>query len=206
MGGRILADIATYLPENTILGAAIISGAPYHSPDFFPAINPAMTSFTSQWFKAPDATLAHYCMLAAIRLLFHHDTNLGPGFLDDTAKKAAEGDDFIHENPKVSYLTRMGILGMAYSMSPEDQKRVVTRVQDNTKLFELAKAGFPLLAVHGTQDAYFDGGKMVEIVRPLFTNMEVVMLDGACHTPFVEDPFVVMDPILKFCDRLLGSS
>ena len=91
---------------------------------------------------------------------------------------------------------------MTSLLSLTDRTLVTSRTQDNTKLIEWAKDGLPLLVVHGTHDAFFDGEKMVEVVRPVFKDIEVAMIEKGSHTPFVEFPDAVMGPILKFSDRL----
>ena len=202
MGGRILVDIASYLPKGIILGSVSLSGSPYNSEAFFPAIRPAMISFTSKLTSSTDLTMHHNCMLANNRLLFTRDIDAGPGFLDDTIKKSEEGSDFADENPDVGYVTRVGIAGMTSLMSPSDRVLATSREQDNTKVFEWAAEGLPLLVVHGTRDAFFDGEKMVEVVKEVFKDLEVVMIPNGSHAPFVEFPEAVVEPILRFSDRL----
>lgn len=76
---------------------------------------------------------------------------------------------------------------------------VATRKQDTQPLFDLGKKGFPVLIVHGTQDAIVLGDKFVGEGKKRFTNLTVAWIEeGGSHAPFYENPNLVMKHIGSF--------
>ncbi|KAL5528092.1 hypothetical protein ACEPAF_7228 [Sanghuangporus sanghuang] len=68
-------------------------------------------------------------------------------------------------------------------MLPQDRAFYWLRQQDNARVFELLKGGFPILLVHGTHDAYVSSEKLVETLRPEIANLKVKIIEGASHAP-----------------------
>ncbi|EJD03372.1 alpha/beta-hydrolase [Fomitiporia mediterranea MF3/22] len=202
MGGRIMADIASYLPPNTFLGVVCLAGSPYSNEQMRDTSTAAMKSLVQGLLTNTDVLAEQQAVVAANRLLFLRDPNPSSDFLRKTAEAIANGADFHEENPDVSYATRCALVGMAMYMSPKDRFLAVSRQQDNTKIIELGRSGFPLLVIYGTHDAYISGEKMVDIVRPVFVNMKVKVIEGASHAPFLEKPNEVMKDILDFARDL----
>lgn len=201
MGGNILADIAANLPSDAISGAVCIAGTPYamEGEGLYIA---AMSSTLPGLLSSDNVLASNQAALVANRLLFFRDPNPPEDFLEDTIKANAEGADFCDENPAISWETRCACIGMASLISPTERMLIASRPRDNTRVLELARGGFPLLVIYGTHDGYLSGEKVAEILRPDFVNLEVKVVEGGSHAPFLERPEDIMETIFKFGKRV----
>ncbi|KAI5117109.1 hypothetical protein M0805_008228 [Coniferiporia weirii] len=204
MGGTVITDVTAHLPPDTLSGCVTLAGSPFKGPAMQ---NATTASFSSVMQKAgSDITSMYIVNLAANRLLFLRDGNPSPNFIEETIQANNAGDNFWDENPDVPWETRCRFMGMGAFMPPSLLVRSSMREQDTTKLFELAKQGFPLLFVYGTHDAYMSGEKILEtMVRPIFTNLEEKVIENGGHVPFLDRPQEVMDAISKFVKRVLST-
>ena len=134
---------------------------------------------------------------------------LGPLLGPDTAaasKAALEFVDGIVARPQeVSYEDRVRALGELALMPP--RTRVVfeaaTRERDTSTFSERVKA-VPILAIQGTEDKMADGHKLKEVLDGLFggQDYEWVWAERAGHAPFLEEPGVHDEAVVKFVKRL----
>lgn len=80
-----------------------------------------------------------------------------------------------------------------------DIRRLVgTRTQDNTKLLDAAKQGFPLLLITGDCDPAVRGDVLANALRESFTNIQVKTVKNGSHTLFLDAPHEIMGFISAF--------
>ncbi|THH07991.1 hypothetical protein EW145_g3019 [Phellinidium pouzarii] len=203
MGATIIADIIAHLPSDTLIGAVCLAGAPCNGP-IIQAAN-SETFMNLGFFSVSTVEAAYRADVVVTRLVLIRNRNPDADFVEKTIKANETGDDFRDDNPYVSWETRCAILGMAGHIFPTQRRLVVTRKQDPTKLFELGAKGFPLLAVYGTEDGLVSGDKIVEGIQPHFTNLQVKNVEGASHSPFLDDPDEVMEAIFGFAKKIMST-
>lgn len=69
-------------------------------------------------------------------------------------------------------------LGISMSCGPDTARRIFSRPQDPTRLFEWAQEGLPLLLLHGRDDATVLCDKLVQEITPKWKRMTVDVMDG----------------------------
>ena len=84
------------------------------------------------------------------------------------------------------------------TQTPAAARRVLTRPQDPTALFNWGKEGLPLLILTGTEDKQMLGPQLVEEMQPKFVNCTTRTFEGLGHALFYEDPDAVYSAIFDF--------
>ena len=87
--------------------------------------------------------------------------------------------------------------------SAQTRVLVLDREQDSGPLLALGKKGFPVLVLHGTQDALIDGQITISIAREIFINLRVFEIaKGGSHVVFHWNPEAVMHRIGEFAHEV----
>ncbi|KAH8113551.1 alpha/beta-hydrolase [Phellopilus nigrolimitatus] len=176
MGSTVLADIASYLPANTIVGAVYLSALPYIGSVMGRVATPTMSNIIR----------GLTCDESVSRVV-------------DAAIKLTE--NCFTDSATVAWETRCLWLGMTSCQTPAHRVFLLTRLQNPDKLMELGAQGLPLLILHGTDDNIVNGEVVVEEMKPHFRDLEVVMVKGS-HVLFYENTEEVMDRITSFMLRV----
>lgn len=161
-----------------------------------------LPAFLPVWnARSDDDAAASDFPVAFNRLCFARDPNAHPSFLQDTVKSNAEGSDFVPENPVATYGNRCATTGMMSSMKSIHRKLVSEHLNDE-KILGLLGEGFPILLVMGSHDSFLNCEKLVNSLKPVAKNLDVHIVEGASHAPFVDAPDEVMSAILKFAKKI----
>ncbi|KAJ7264247.1 alpha/beta-hydrolase [Mycena rebaudengoi] len=76
------------------------------------------------------------------------------------------------------------------------------REQDKAPLKKSATAGLPLFFIYGTQDLLVPCDTVAEKMQPVFTDLEIAVIEGIGHIPFWEDPKLCAELIMRFVKRI----
>lgn len=89
--------------------------------------------------------------------------------------------------------------GAALAATPADLAIMMSRPQDLEPMLQLARSGtLPFLMLQGNRDALIDAEKVVPVVKAMWKDAEVVVLDGMGRAPFYENTEEVMKRIGDF--------
>ncbi|KAH8113578.1 alpha/beta-hydrolase [Phellopilus nigrolimitatus] len=176
MGSTVLADIAAYLPANTIVGAVYLSALPYIGSVMSRVATPTISGFLYSLTCEESASRA---VEATIKLTETCFTN----------------------SATIPWETKCLWLGMSSYQTPTHRGFLLTRPQNPEKLMELGTQGLPLLVLHGTDDNIINGGAVVDEMKPHFKDLEVIMMKGS-HVLFYENTEEVMNRIANFMLRV----
>ncbi|KAF5381995.1 hypothetical protein D9615_004206 [Tricholomella constricta] len=178
LAGAIGADIAANFPTPLPFSGLIwLAGLPYIG-DILPKVaTPKVLSFLPGLESTMDATTA-----LKTRIDFVETLSSGTA--------------------SVPYATKLAWVGSAVYLPPAAASLALGRTQDPAKLFTEAKAGWPLLIIHGTEDLQIDGNAVIGNMAPLFHNVETHLLKGAGHIPFYDDEASVAKFILDWTARI----
>lgn len=83
---------------------------------------------------------------------------------------------------------------------------LISRTQDPTTLFEMGKKGLRLLIIGGMKDKLVKSDVIAEEMKPHFSNMEVVLVEGGGHTIFYEDQEETVQSLTDFIIRITTST
>ncbi|KAI0026966.1 alpha/beta-hydrolase [Vararia minispora EC-137] len=155
-------------------GAVYLAGLPYIGPIMADIGTPTVHGFMAGILSSDNVALAMQTRVAFVDSLFSKDPE------------------------SVPYQLKCVWVGMSISIPPAVNQSFLSRTQDPSSLFALAKTGFPLLIVHGKADTQIMHDKLIEHLKPHFTNMTVHLFDGLGHALFYEDVDVVMGSIETF--------
>ncbi|KZT29299.1 alpha/beta-hydrolase [Neolentinus lepideus HHB14362 ss-1] len=103
---------------------------------------------------------------------------------------------------RVPFETRCAMYGSSLLQTQKAMQCAVMRPQDPTKLLEAGSKGIPLLVVYGTNDKNIIGENVVKELKPHFSNMEVVPVEGAHHAVFLDNPEEVISALVSFAHRV----
>lgn len=199
-GGTIAGDVASHLPPDSMLGAVYIASHPTLSSSLVADAQPGFAPVWQRVVNESDAV--HDFPITFNRLCFARDSDPPMDSLEETLKLHKEGYDFVAENPAATYEIRLAALGMMTSMSIHHRRLVIQHLNDNEKILDLLAKGFPILEVMGTHDAFLNCRTLVESLKPIAKNLEVHIVEGSSHTPFVDSPEEVVNAITKFAKRV----
>lgn len=144
-----------------------------------------------------DEALISDLPVAFVRLCFARDEHPSPGFYEETLKLNSEGHDFVSDNPAATNEIRLAALGMMTTMNPTHRRLALQHTNDE-KVYDLLASGFPVLAIVGTRDCFFNYKTLLESLQKLVKNLDTHLVEGASHTTFVDAPEEVMKAVLKF--------
>ncbi|KIP05720.1 hypothetical protein PHLGIDRAFT_73780 [Phlebiopsis gigantea 11061_1 CR5-6] len=179
MGALVANDIVCYLPPGTLTGTVALAGAPYVDLSVMAAFDTLsapirMAMFGEDPIAAEQANLAFNRYYILIR------------------------NDFAGDNPAVTWEMRCNLLGTASLMRRDIRRLVGTRTQDNTKLLDAAKQGFPLLLITKNCDPAVRGDVLANALRESFTNIQLKTVKNGSHTLFLDAPHEIMGFISAF--------
>lgn len=189
--GVVVVDITTYLPPDTLSGAVYLGS--FFSVNHIP---PYCTSFAKEQvavMASPEAT--QEALRTAIVQFSDGIFDLYPDCVpyspvDARARQLKRWD------------TQSAWLGYGVHQSTLDRGCVVGRSQDSTRLFELGKEGFPILILHGTQDALVRPEPIVKDAKEHFKNAKIALIEGGTHAVFDDSPTEVMKHIGAFAEEV----
>lgn len=178
LAGAIGADIAANFPTPLPFSGLIwLAGLPYIG-DVLPKVaTPKVLSFLPGLEITTDATTALQTRI---------------DFVETLSSSTAT----------VPYATKLAWVGSAVYLPPAAASLALGRSQDPSKLLAEAKAGWPLLIVHGTADLQIDGNAVIGNMAPLFKNVETHLIQGAGHIPFYDNETSVAKFILAWTARI----
>jgi pimeloyl-ACP methyl ester carboxylesterase len=178
LAGAIGADIAANFPKALPFSGLIwLAGLPYIG-DILPKVaTPKVLSFLPGLQETTDATTALQTRIDFVETL--------------SSSSAA-----------VPYATKLAWVGSAVYLPPAAASLALGRSQNPSKLLAEAKAGWPLLILHGTKDLQIDGNAVIGNMAPLFKNVETHMLQGAGHIVFYDAEASVAKYILAWTARI----
>lgn len=185
------ADIATYLPPNTLSGIVYLCGL--LRTKAFGLTTPLAFKYGSV-LRNPEAS-AEAVQAATL------------GFSNGIFDLQSEVDAGSELDLKSRRLRRWGVqstwLGYGVHQTANHRSLVSSRDQDISSLYALGSEGFPVLVVHGAQDALVNPRAVIEESQKHFTNLRVVLIeDGGSHAVFHENPDEVMKNIGEFANEV----
>ncbi|KAJ7813132.1 alpha/beta-hydrolase [Mycena olivaceomarginata] len=129
---------------------------------------------------------------------------LNPGFLcmddvDLSRDTMIRFVDSLFRDPALAPMQlKFRLLGITVMQPASVTRLVLSRTQDPTRLFEVAKAGLPVLLLSGTEDLLISGAAVEEELKPHFSNFAVKMVEGGAHALFYEHKDEVISAITDF--------
>jgi pimeloyl-ACP methyl ester carboxylesterase len=110
---------------------------------------------------------------------------------------------FVAPGREVPFADMLGWIGSTAFLSPKGLEFSLSRKQDFAPLKKHAAAGLPLLFLYGSQDLLVQTGDEISAnMKLLFTDLEIVVMEGIGHTPFWEDPNLFVEHTLRFVNRI----
>ncbi|KAJ7268033.1 Alpha/Beta hydrolase protein, partial [Mycena rebaudengoi] len=92
---------------------------------------------------------------------------------------------FVAPGREVPFADMLGWIGSTAFLSPKGLRRL------------------PLLFLYGSQDLLVQTGDEISAnMKLLFTDLEIVVMEGIGHTPFWEDPNLFVEHTLRFVNRI----
>ncbi|KAI5117032.1 hypothetical protein M0805_002248 [Coniferiporia weirii] len=178
LGAAVVADIASYLPDDSIAGVVYLCALPY--------IDGAML----QRVTTP-------IVLDLIAASSREDS------VETFLKTTSDFFDSLFIDPAtIPWETKCLWTGMAACQTPAHKQFVVSRPQDPARLLELGGKGLPLLIVYGAEDKQIVGEAVAAEMKPFFKDLKIAMIKkGGSHAVFYENTEEVMDRITLFTLR-----
>ena len=175
--GTVICDIAAHLPPDTLSGIVYLGGLPFIGPIMGVIGTPVINGFLPGLFTTEDVGLS--------------------------TKMAIDLVDSLFVDPKaVSFRKKYAWIGSSFLTTPQVKQLFLTRPQDPTKLHALGQTGFPLLIVSGKEDSQVMGEALAGEMKKTFTNVEVLIVDGAGHAVLEDRPDVVLGRIASFATKV----
>ena len=186
------ADLAANLPSDMLSGFVYLSG--------LLALNYSSVVLTER-SVAPVLALQNTTALP-------EDARLATlNFTDDVFEQLEILETASNETLNARRLRRWEVqnawIGYVEHQSAQTRVLVLDRQQDSGPLLALGKEGFPVLVLHGTQDALIDGQITTSIAREIFNNLRVFEIaKGGSHVVFHWNPEAVMHRIGEFAHEV----
>ena len=190
--GSVAADIAANLPSDTLSGIVYLSG--------LWALNYSNVVITNR-SSTPVQILQNTTALP-------EDVRLATlNLTDDVFEKLKILETASNETLNARRLRRWEVqntwIGYVEHQSAQTRVLVLEREQDSGPLLALGKEGFPVLVLHGTQDALIDGQIAISVARGVFNNLRVFEIaKGGSHVIFHWNPEAVMHHIGAFAHEV----
>lgn len=198
-GGNVAGDIISHLPSGSIHGAVYISSHPTFRNVVSLVISPANAAINGA--LSDNAVQASDFPVTFNRLCFARVPDAPPSFYEETIRFNAAGESFVSDNPAATYEIRLMTMGMMATMQPIHRMLAIGHTNDD-KILEALADGFPMLEVIGTHDSFMKADVTVDSLKSIAKNLDVHLVEGASHTPFVDAPDEVMGAILKFAKKV----
>ncbi|KAI5117030.1 hypothetical protein M0805_002246 [Coniferiporia weirii] len=174
LGATVAADMASYLPDGTLVAIVHLNAVPYMGPILQRSNTPTIAK-VSPGLYGEDSVQAS---VKSIPDLFDAQ------FIDPST---------------IPWELKCLWTGMASCQTPAHRTFISTRAQDPTRLLELGKNGLPLLILNGTEDKLINSKVIVAEMQLHFKNLEVSWIEkGGDHAVFYENAGEVIDAITKF--------
>ncbi|KAJ7264233.1 alpha/beta-hydrolase [Mycena rebaudengoi] len=93
-------------------------------------------------------------------------------------------------------------IGSAAMVPPACMGLVLSKRQDFASLKKYAARGLPLFFIYGAEDVLAECVNILDNTKPLFSDIEVAVMEGTGHIPFWEEPKVFAEHILRFVKRI----
>lgn len=188
-GSTLAGDVASHLPPGSVHGAVYVAAHPTLRNMIPLAFTPGLTSLW-EWASNDDAQASNYPIVLN-RLCFARMPNVSSSFYEETVRLNDEGEDFVPENPAATYGIRLATMGMITTMKPIHRRLTAEHLNDGD-ILELLANGFPILEVIVTHDTFLKYDMVLESLKSISKNLDVHLIRGASHTPFVHAPDEVM--------------
>ncbi|KAJ7264255.1 alpha/beta-hydrolase [Mycena rebaudengoi] len=132
-----------------------------------------------------------------------------PGLLSSDVSTALQARidfcaNFVAPGCEVPFADMLSWVGAAAYFPPSCMALVIFRQQDTASLKKSATVGLPLFFIYGTQDLLVPCDKVAEKMKPVFTDMEIAVMEGIGHIPFWEDPKLFAEHIMRFVKRIFA--
>ncbi|KZT52832.1 alpha/beta-hydrolase, partial [Calocera cornea HHB12733] len=178
MGGSFAADVCAHPGPGVLHGIISFNGVPFCDPGTIAGIvTPQTGALIPGLLEADDVALFSRSFQQFV-------------------------DTFVHHKKRMGYRTRAALLGNIVTQSPVVRRHCIWRVTDPAP-FRAAGATLPLLLIHGREDEHIVAEPVVEILQPSFgQRLEVHVLEGVGHTPFIDDPQRTRELVLEFVRRV----
>ncbi|KDR73835.1 hypothetical protein GALMADRAFT_71580 [Galerina marginata CBS 339.88] len=174
-GGTVLADIFTHLPAGTISGIVAVAAVPSVA---LVVSTPFSVAVDPLFGVANDVAVDINTKTTFIDACFNNPTNIAIDILWSWIGSS------VIQLPPITVLLR-------------------GRMSDPTKLFEAGSHGFPYLAISGTQDNIVLNDNVTAEIKPHFTNLEVVKIQGGAHALFIENKDEFIGTLVPFANKIL---
>ncbi|KAJ7268025.1 alpha/beta-hydrolase [Mycena rebaudengoi] len=110
---------------------------------------------------------------------------------------------FVAPGREVPFADMLGWIGSTAFFSPKGLEFSLSRKQNFAPLKKHAAAGLPLLFLYGSQDLILQtADELSANMKLLFTDLEIVVMEGIGHTPFWEDPKLFAEHTLRFVNPI----
>jgi len=117
---------------------------------------------------------------------------------EEIAKEALDifySDEFIKENPK---LINFAIQNMIKTpLDPESYRRQTKAIESFSTCSRLKDLKLSTLIMHGMKDVLVPP-QNAKILAELIPNSQVIVFNKSAHAPFVEEPDLILNNIIKF--------
>lgn len=173
----VVSDIAAHLLPRTLSGAVCIASLPYLG-DLPGVLTEYIREVEAGSFRNDDVGLFAATKTTFLDSLFSHPE-------------------------QVSYGLKCLWLGSSLAATPADMALGFSRLQDHEPLFKMAREGtLPLLLLQGGVDKHIAARKIVQEIKALWKDAEVVVFEGLRHTVFYEDVDGVMERVQRFVTKV----
>lgn len=177
MGGSVAADIAAYLPQNTISGVFFLAAVAYADKGLPLVATDEINSIVAALGTANDVAIYRAAVQLFVESCFVRPKSL-------------------------PYAKRCMYAG--HGLSAEVLLFVMRRSQDPESLLEAGRAGLPLFVIYGSGDRHIKGDAVVDIMKPHFKDMTVRRVEGGSHALHEEFADEVVEALLDFVGRIGG--
>lgn len=191
----IPADIATYYGADLLAGVIITGGFPYRS------MHPEIAHPTIMGI-VPNLVSDDVAVFSKVR---NSTRNPGDGSLTDKTQACVEFVESCFAEPErdLPYDTRLAWIGGVTAMNPTVRRHLILRNQDESALLT-ARDTLPYLVLQGDKDKHVVWDNLQKFMGT-FKKSEFVLLRGAGHAPFFEQPQEVNKAILDFVRRVASA-
>jgi pimeloyl-ACP methyl ester carboxylesterase len=187
----VIADIASYLPPDTLAGVAYLAPCPFIGDIMLSMGTPFILSLLNTLATSDDALTQERSLDA---------------FADACFKDPAA----------IDWRLRTSWRGMASFCGREQRRFVTTRAQDPTALFSLVSGksvhpatretvpALPTMVIIGKDDSQIFADKLETAMRQHFRDLDFVVLPNRGHSIHVECEDDVMERVLAFGRRVFA--
>ncbi|KZT52833.1 alpha/beta-hydrolase [Calocera cornea HHB12733] len=181
MGGSFAADVCAHPGPDVLHGIVFMDCVPFCQPAVVMGITtPALGALVPGLLTTDDVALFSRTILE---------------FIESCA----------YDKTRMSYRTRAALLGDSILQPPAVRNAAFTRTTDPAPFLK-AGATLPLLFLHGREDEHLVAERVLEVIQPSFgERLEVHILEGVGHGPFIDAPEKTRELVLDFVKRVVGN-